>query len=340
MAAYYAAWPSGGGRAHGARAIAPRRVASRPLGDRCASVWCGLPWRRRRYARAAFDTRFASRPWTWGRGTPFSSRFPDGQTLPGGRRRRLDRRRLRHRRPRRRTGAAGAGAGPAGLRRGDARRSRPYRWRCGGGCVTSRLAKCGSGCRWRATRRTSMLQRRPGATRSGWRWLQRGDRMQLGEVELRVAPSAATGLGAAARQQRRLARDGGPLRSRVRAVDGRHLARGGVGSGRRDRSCCRPWCSSRLIMAAARPARCRSCCALRPAVVLVSAGRGNPYGHPARDVLARFARCGAQVFRTDRDGQIELITDGESLEVKTFTGLRWRWRGSERPALADGHDHD
>jgi hypothetical protein len=46
------------------------------------------------------------------------------------------------------------------------------------------------------------------------------------------------------------------------------------------------------------------------------------------------------VFRTDRDGQIELVTDGGSMEVTTFTGLRWRRRESERPALSDDHDHD
>jgi len=77
---------------------------------------------------------------------------------------------------------------------------------------------------------------------------------------------------------------------------------------------------------------------LRPAAVLVSAGRGNPYGHPTRDVLARYAAVGAQVFRTDRDGQIELITDGESLEVKTFTGLRWRARAEQAATHSPDHD--
>jgi len=65
---------------------------------------------------------------------------------------------------------------------------------------------------------------------------------------------------------------------------------------------------------------------LRPAAVLVSAGRGNLYGHPTPEVLARYRAVGAQVFRTDRDGQVELVTDGESLDVTTFTGLRWRSR--------------
>ena len=65
---------------------------------------------------------------------------------------------------------------------------------------------------------------------------------------------------------------------------------------------------------------------LRPAVVLISAGRGNQFGHPAPAVLQRYADVGAEVFRTDEDGQIELVTNGISVEVTTFTGRRWRLR--------------
>ena len=37
-------------------------------------------------------------------------------------------------------------------------------------------------------------------------------------------------------------------------------------------------------------------------------------------------RFGAEIFRTDRDGQIELVTDGEQLIVRTFTGRAWASR--------------
>jgi competence protein ComEC len=60
--------------------------------------------------------------------------------------------------------------------------------------------------------------------------------------------------------------------------------------------------------------------ALAPRVVVASAGRGNTFGHPAPDVLARYERAGARVFRTDRDGAITVETDGRSLVVRTFTG--------------------
>jgi competence protein ComEC len=60
--------------------------------------------------------------------------------------------------------------------------------------------------------------------------------------------------------------------------------------------------------------------AIGPRVVVVSAGRGNPFGHPAPAVLARYREVGAQVFRTDRDGAVTLETDGRTLDVHTFAG--------------------
>jgi competence protein ComEC len=58
--------------------------------------------------------------------------------------------------------------------------------------------------------------------------------------------------------------------------------------------------------------------AIKPRVVVISCGRGNPYGHPVPYVLARYRSVGAEVYRTDRDGQINLTTNGESLTVRTF----------------------
>ncbi|HZI81875.1 MAG TPA: DNA internalization-related competence protein ComEC/Rec2 [Vicinamibacterales bacterium] len=58
--------------------------------------------------------------------------------------------------------------------------------------------------------------------------------------------------------------------------------------------------------------------AWRPQLAVISAGRGNAFGHPTRDVLDRLDRAGARVLRTDRDGQITIDTDGRSLRWKTF----------------------
>jgi competence protein ComEC len=44
--------------------------------------------------------------------------------------------------------------------------------------------------------------------------------------------------------------------------------------------------------------------AVKPRLVLVSAGEGNTYGFPSPALLARCAAAGAEVQRTDLDGAI------------------------------------
>jgi competence protein ComEC len=60
--------------------------------------------------------------------------------------------------------------------------------------------------------------------------------------------------------------------------------------------------------------------AWRPQIALISCGRGNPFGHPAPDVIARLEAIGARIYRTDLDGQITVDTDGRHVSVKTFVG--------------------
>jgi competence protein ComEC len=64
--------------------------------------------------------------------------------------------------------------------------------------------------------------------------------------------------------------------------------------------------------------------AVRPAAALVSAGRGNFYGHPSPLVVARLARRGIALFRTDRDGQIDVSTDGRLVEISSWGGRVWK----------------
>jgi competence protein ComEC len=59
--------------------------------------------------------------------------------------------------------------------------------------------------------------------------------------------------------------------------------------------------------------------AWRPQLALVSVGRGNTFGHPAREVVERLEEAGARVLRTDRDGQITVETEGRTLTWRTFT---------------------
>jgi competence protein ComEC len=55
--------------------------------------------------------------------------------------------------------------------------------------------------------------------------------------------------------------------------------------------------------------------AARPAVAVISAGPGNPFGHPAAETLGRLAAAGARVYRTDQDGAVILETDGATLWI-------------------------
>nr|WP_230416035.1 ComEC/Rec2 family competence protein [Micromonospora tarapacensis] len=57
--------------------------------------------------------------------------------------------------------------------------------------------------------------------------------------------------------------------------------------------------------------------AVRPAVALVPVGAGNTYGHPNGAVLARLARGGARVLRTDTDGDVAVVRAPDGLAVAT-----------------------
>ena len=55
--------------------------------------------------------------------------------------------------------------------------------------------------------------------------------------------------------------------------------------------------------------------AVSPKFAVISCGRDNAYGHPSSDVLKRLENIGAQIYRTDRDGTVSLITDGETIRA-------------------------
>jgi competence protein ComEC len=61
--------------------------------------------------------------------------------------------------------------------------------------------------------------------------------------------------------------------------------------------------------------------AWRPHIALISAGRGNTFGHPAPDVVQRLENAGARIYRTDRHGQITLESDGHDVTVRTYVDV-------------------
>jgi competence protein ComEC len=62
---------------------------------------------------------------------------------------------------------------------------------------------------------------------------------------------------------------------------------------------------------------------IQPTVAVASAGRANHFGHPVPEVLERYRAAGAAVYRTDRDGAVEAVSDGVTLDVRTFGSGRW-----------------
>jgi competence protein ComEC len=56
---------------------------------------------------------------------------------------------------------------------------------------------------------------------------------------------------------------------------------------------------------------------IQPGLALISAGKGNRFGLPSKQTLDLLNSKGVPVFRTDRDGTIELVTDGVSWSVST-----------------------
>ncbi len=57
---------------------------------------------------------------------------------------------------------------------------------------------------------------------------------------------------------------------------------------------------------------------VRPEAVIISAGRGNQFGFPHEEALARYMTSGAKVFRTDTQGAIMLESDGKGYDVRGY----------------------
>jgi competence protein ComEC len=52
-------------------------------------------------------------------------------------------------------------------------------------------------------------------------------------------------------------------------------------------------------------------------IAVTSVGADNDYGHPAPEALEPLAAAGTQVLRTDRDGEVAVVEDGDGLSVAT-----------------------
>jgi competence protein ComEC len=53
-------------------------------------------------------------------------------------------------------------------------------------------------------------------------------------------------------------------------------------------------------------------------VAVVSVSAANPFGHPAPEIVERYADDGIRLLRTDRDGAVTALTGGQNLSVHTY----------------------
>lgn len=55
--------------------------------------------------------------------------------------------------------------------------------------------------------------------------------------------------------------------------------------------------------------------AVTPEAAVISCEAGNRYGHPAQQTLDRLQRAGVKIYRTDLNGEIAIVTDGNTFEI-------------------------
>jgi competence protein ComEC len=60
--------------------------------------------------------------------------------------------------------------------------------------------------------------------------------------------------------------------------------------------------------------------AVHPQIGIISVGEANPYGHPSPELLERLQGAGVHILRTDRDGAVHVLTDGQRFEIGCFMG--------------------
>ena len=168
---------------------------------------------------------------------------------------------------------------------------------------------------------TLMLQQTAVRSRSTWRWLQRGDRLDLGGVELRVHHPPLPDW------ERQKVRNDDSLVIELRYGRVSTLLTGDIG--REVEQALLPTLEllPTVILKSPHHGSGTSSSeefigAIKPAVVMIGVGRANPYGHPLPYVLKRYSDAGATVLRTDLLGQIDLVTDGDTIVASSFVATK------------------
>jgi len=174
------------------------------------------------------------------------------------------------------------------------------------------------------TMRLQSLAMRTGAA---WRWLQRGERIELGGVEMRVHHPAPEDW------QRQRVRNDDSLVIELRYGDVSMLLTGDIGKDVEQSLLPGLDLRPMVVLKSAHHGSATSSAEafieyVKPQLVLIGVGRANPYGHPVSASLERYARAGSRVLRTDLHGQIDVWTNG--LRLFTTTYGTPRREGTER----------
>lgn len=72
--------------------------------------------------------------------------------------------------------------------------------------------------------------------------------------------------------------------------------------------------------------------AVSPEVAVIMAGKGNTYGHPHDDTLAKLDNAGVKIYRTDVHGTIVITTDGQRYEVNVKEAYQYNPPKEPEPA--------
>jgi competence protein ComEC len=169
-------------------------------------------------------------------------------------------------------------------------------------------------------------------TRAEWRNVQAGDRLRLDGVDVRVLHPPLP------EWERQRVRNEDSVVLSIRFGDVSILLPGDIGREGEPRTLDHFERTRVVILKAPHHGSATSSTmpflqALRPQAVIFSAGRHNRFGHPARDVVARYRALGVHMFVTHEDGAVILDTDGRDVTIRGWHSSR-RWTSTRADGLS------
>jgi competence protein ComEC len=170
---------------------------------------------------------------------------------------------------------------------------------------------------------TARVRAEADRARAGWRTLQRGDRVEIGGVDVRVLHPPPPDW------ERQKVRNNDSIVLELRFGDVSMLLTGDIGREVEQELLASLDLLPMVVLKVPHHGSGTSSSEefvqrLKPAVAVIGVGRANPYGHPVPHVLERYRAQGTEIFRTDRDGEVEVTTDGATINVRTFTMRSWQ----------------